>query len=486
MSLGMRTSKALSLIFLAAASASAQTSNPADLANRAAAAMGGAAALRSAITISDFQTAVFGLGQEETWASPARATLSFGKLTVDWAGKRRVLEQESRAVTGAVTRSKQVVAGGIGMNEVGGNQNPLPGAAVANVVQALSREPSQIVLSVIAGFANATPLPAREFRGEMMDGFKVGNDEWYFDRATALPVVMRSIIDDGVLGDRVTLTYYTRWRTTTGPVAVTLPGQVDIEVNGRLNSHTVVTSLASVTEADAVFDIPAAVRDRAQPAPTAPTPAPVTVNLVELAPRVWRAEGGSHHSLIVDQDEGLVVFEAPQSAARATAVLDTLKSRFPGKSVRVVVNSHHHWDHSGGVRGVLARGIPIITHQRNLAFVRSLAAHRKTVAPDAIDRGATPPRIFGVSDTVLSSRNGPAVHLLTLPSGHAHGILAVWVPDARLVFVVDVLTPGPSLPQLGSAEVLAWLQSRNLAAERIVGGHGGIASRADLEAAAAR
>lgn len=54
----------------------------------------------------------------------------------------------------------------------------------------------------------------------------------------------------------------------------------------------------------------------------------------------------------------------------------------------------------------------------------------------------------------------------------------------RLLFVVDVLSPGATLPPLGSAEVEAFLTARGLDAERIVGGYGGIATRADLQAAA--
>ena len=55
---------------------------------------------------------------------------------------------------------------------------------------------------------------------------------------------------------------------------------------------------------------------------------------------------------------------------------------------------------------------------------------------------------------------------------------------SRLLFVVDVLSPGATLPPLGSAEVEAFLTARGLDAERIVGGYGGIATRADLQAAA--
>ena len=52
----------------------------------------------------------------------------------------------------------------------------------------------------------------------------------WFDRPTGLLVVTESVTDDGVLGDRRTLTWYTRWQDAGG---VQLPRQVDTEVNGR-------------------------------------------------------------------------------------------------------------------------------------------------------------------------------------------------------------------------------------------------------------
>lgn len=462
---------------------------PGELAARAITAMGGADALRSAVTTAEFNRATFALGQEETPLSPPRATVAFGTLTVDWAGGRRSLTQESRAVNGTVTRQRQVTSDRIGMNEVNGTPGPMPPGFVAGQLRALGTEPHRVLLALQDAPDGATPLPAQEWRGELMDGIRtqVGGDdmELWFDRVTGLPVVTVTVTDDGVLGDRATETWYTRWRAADGPTAITLPWQTDVMVNGRLASHTIVTALRTDPPEAAAFAIPEAIRLQATPAPEGvpASPPAVIVTLVELAPGVWRAEGGSHHSLVVDQGDGLLVVEAPQNAARSTAVLDTLAARFPAKPVKAVVNSHHHWDHSGGVRGVLARGVPVITHVRNVAFLEGIGQSHKSVAPDALDEGSPLPAITGVTDTVLTGASGPTVHLLSLPTVHVEGILAAWVPDAKLLFVVDVLSPGATLPQLGSAEVEALLTARGLDAERIVGGHGGIASRADLQAA---
>jgi len=307
----------------------------------------------------------------------------------------------------------------------------------------------------------------------------------YFDRRSGLPIVTESVSDDPILGDRRTVSWYTRWQASG---AVWYPRQYDVEWNGRLQTHSVFTAVTiNPPIVDSLFAIPDSISGRAQRGST--TPSPVVVTLVELAPGLWRAEGGTHHSLIIDQGTRLLMVEAPQTSARAQAVLDTLKGRFPTKPVGLVVNSHHHWDHAGGVRGVLAAGVPVLTYGGNTGFVRGIGSARKTVKPDqlAIRVGAARaplPAISAVQDSVVLGTGDGRVVIYRLPTAHVEGMLTAYVPAARVLFVVDVLSPGATLAPVGSAEVVAFVRARGIAVDRVVGGHGGVANWADVERAA--
>jgi hypothetical protein len=163
-------------------------------------------------------------------------------------------------------------------------------------------------------------------------------------------VLTQVLSDDPILGDRRTVTAFTRWQDAGG---IVYARQVDTEVNGRLQTETIVTALTvNGTVADSLFVLPDTIKAKAQP--SNPNPPPITVSLIELAPNVWRAEGGSHHSLIVDQGTRLVLVEAPLSAQRMEALLDTLRSRFPGKPVGVAINPHHH----GTTQAACGRSLP--------------------------------------------------------------------------------------------------------------------------------
>jgi len=479
----------LAVIALLQAPTPAPTPAPRDLVARAVTAMGGEASLRDLRGLSlTFYSATFGLGQEETPQSPARATFTSGTHNIDYAGGRQVSVTETRNVAGVVNRVRRVTTGGIGMSEVNGVPTPDNPGAVANVERNWRRAPERLLIAARDNPAALQRRPARTWRGESVDGVRYANGpdtlDLYFDRRSGLLVLTETLTDDPILGDRRTVVAFTRWQDANG---VFVPRQIDTEVNGRLQTHTVVTAAtANGGVADTLWTIPDSIRSRAQR--SNPTPPPVAVTLVELAPNVWRAEGGSHHTLVVDQGTRLVLVEAPQSAQRMEAVLDTLRSRFPGKPVGLAINTHHHWDHASGLRTVMAAGIPVVTHARNADFVRSIAAARKTVRPDALSRrgGARAARtaVATVEDTLSVGSGAGRIVLYRLPSAHVEGLLAAYVPSAKILFQSDVVNATPTPPAAGSVELVRFVKARGVTVDRVAGGHGVVLPWAEVERAA--
>ncbi len=491
-------SHALAVTILAAAMALGSTAaaanaqalrtggTPRALIERAVQAMGGEQALRGIrTTTTEFNNAAFALGQEETPESPARATMASGRIIADWKGDRRVQVQEVRPVAAAMIRQRQVMAEDIGMNETDGRQAAAAPGQIVGTKRGMRLQPERILLVALDNPSSVTPLRPREWRGSLMDGarFAHGADtvSLYFDRLSGLLTVAESVVDDPILGDRRNVAWYSRWQDAGG--GVKLPRQIDSQANARLQSHSVITS-ATVNGAmdETSFAIPDSISSRAQRASSAP--ALLAVQLVELAPNVWRAEGGTHHSLVIEQPARLVVIEAPQTTARSRAVLDTLRARFPGKPVATVVNTHHHWDHSGGVRAYMAAGIPVVTHLRNAAFIRGLASARKTIDPDALSRRPRVPVVRTLTDSMVLGEGDSRVVIYSIPTIHAEGVLAAYVPASRILFARDVLSPPATLVPAGSAEMVAMLRSRGLTVDRFAGGQGIVVSWGDVEKAA--
>jgi metallo-beta-lactamase superfamily protein len=88
---------------------------------------------------------------------------------------------------------------------------------------------------------------------------------------------------------------------------------------------------------------------------------PVHVDAQKLADGVWYMGGSTHNSVAVEFKDFVAVFEAPLDEERSLAVIGEIEKRIPGKAITYVINTHHHFDHLGGVRTYAQAGATIIT-----------------------------------------------------------------------------------------------------------------------------
>ena len=215
-----------------------------------------------------------------------------------------------------------------------------------------------------------------------------------------------------------------------------------------------------------------------------PGPPVVNVTTEALAPGVWFLAGQSHHSVAVAFEDRLVLIEAPHSEARARAVLAKARELRPGTPVTHLVLSHHHFDHSAGLRAAIAGDLTVITQTGNADFVSAMAARPFTRAPDALARGPQPVRVESVDDTrTISDRTRSLVLHHVAGNPHSDTLLMAYLPKERLLIEVDAFSPGGSYHPY-AANLLAHVERLKLAVDRVVPLHGAVVPWAELVAAA--
>ena len=90
--------------------------------------------------------------------------------------------------------------------------------------------------------------------------------------------------------------------------------------------------------------------------------------------------------MIVEQSDGVVVVEGALSAAAAEALIRYIQANYPNKPVKFVTGSHHHADHSGGMRPFVALGARPVVHANAVSFFSRVFAHRDSqLLPDRLD-----------------------------------------------------------------------------------------------------
>ena len=102
-------------------------------------------------------------------------------------------------------------------------------------------------------------------------------------------------------------------------------------------------------------------------------PAGGSLKLVELAPNVQHVQGGGANNLIVAMKDHLVVFDAPYGETQSRWVIDAAKAKYPGKPIKYLVLTHHHMDHTGGMRTFVAEGATVIVPAPGKAYFEALA-----------------------------------------------------------------------------------------------------------------
>ena len=213
------------------------------------------------------------------------------------------------------------------------------------------------------------------------------------------------------------------------------------------------------------------------------------VQLTEVGKGVVYVTGGTHHSLAIEMKDHLIVVDAPLYEERSQAMIRALESRFPGKPVRVLVSTHFHNDHSGGLRAYAAVGASIITGKASEIFVQEMLKAPHTYVPDSLQKVQKPGTIETVGgEKKILSDGERTVEVYPVKNAHAEGMLVAYVPHAKLLFVSDLFSPGaPRQPPGWPGELLEGITAAGIKVEHIVGGHGSkVGTWAELQQAAAQ
>jgi glyoxylase-like metal-dependent hydrolase (beta-lactamase superfamily II) len=225
------------------------------------------------------------------------------------------------------------------------------------------------------------------------------------------------------------------------------------------------------------------VGDLAAPAAAAAKPAaPAAPNVTAepLGKGVWLLAGGSHHSVLVEFADHLLLIDAPQSEARTLAVIAKAKELVPNKPLTQLATTHHHFDHTAGLRAAIAEGMTVITHAGNKAWAESMAKRPHTSQPDTLAKNATRLEVIGVDDTHEIKDQLNAVVLYHVAGNpHSDTMLMAYIPRDRLIVEVDAYAPGGSYYPY-AANLLENIQKRNLRVDRIVPLHGAVGPFAEL------
>jgi glyoxylase-like metal-dependent hydrolase (beta-lactamase superfamily II) len=275
-----------------------------------------------------------------------------------------------------------------------------------------------------------------------------------------------------------------------GDVVVTNTFAQYDDVNGLKMPKTITTKIDDFTTSEIVVTkqfVDADLGDIAAPqsvlAPVA-VPAP-NVTVTPVAKGVWFLAGQSHHSVLVEFADHLMLIEAPQSEARTLAVIAKARETAKNKPLTHLVTTHHHFDHTAGMRAAIAEGMIVITQTGNREWVDAMARRPHTLQPDLLAKKSARLYVETVDEEKEYKDNFGEVRLFHVAGNpHSDTMLMAYLPQHRMLVEVDAFSPGAAVNPY-AANLLENIQKRDLRVDKIVPLHGAIVPFAELVKVAA-
>ena len=422
-------------------------------------------------------------------------------LTRDLTQPRMRFEWEARQLSrNEDIRFVEVIDGTVGLLQEGSGpaakQSRLHAGRLATRMRDEKRSAAKLLL-IAAGQKSLRRLSDLDVDGmkNRVLAFKDGDDEFriYLDAKTSLPTQTDILDSDPLEGDTSYLLRYGDWRKVQ---EVMMPHSLRYEINGRLFQEEQLKSIRHNATASAeAFSIPESIRNQKPDAAPIPSQwilrrmagnvsyqdfgrAP-NIEWLKLADGVHKVAGGSHATVVIEMRDHLVAVEGPLYEARTAPVVKSIKERFPGKPIRYMVPTHHHLDHSGGIRAFMAEGATIIAPFVAKDFHTRVARSPHTRQPDSLERNkrAVIIEAFGGAPRVLTD-GSRRVEVHPMPTSHAEDTVVVYLQADKMLIEADHISPrgGQVRPAPLVKEFVVGLDKLGLDVATIVGIHGDSAS----------
>ncbi|PWT86924.1 MAG: hypothetical protein C5B57_00215, partial [Blastocatellia bacterium] len=192
------------------------------------------------------------------------------------------------------------------------------------------------------------------------------------------------------------------------------------------------------------------------------------IEVTPMARGVWRISGGT---MVIEFADHMTLFEVDGQPARIKQVIEAARKIVPNKPVTEVIVSHHHFDHSSGLREAVAEGLTVISRRDNGVIFREMTERPAPNFPDDLARSGRKMTFVPVDDHLQLKDAAMTVELYhVIANSHMADALFAYLPEHKMIIEGDIATAAEDLQWWGDS----WLDNiayRKLEVERNVPVH---------------
>lgn len=179
-------------------------------------------------------------------------------------------------------------------------------------------------------------------------------------------------------------------------------------------------------------------------------PAPLRVVTQQLGDGAWILRAGTQ-SVAVEFKDYSAIIDGAGNEDRSLAVLAETRKLIPNKPVKYVINTHHHLDHSGGLRTFVAEGITLITAKENKPYFEKIFNLPHNLDPDELAKNPKPAKFITVGENYILTDGSQSIELYRLrddkypdhQNSHAPDMLIAYMPKYKALAEADFFNPAP-------------------------------------------
>ncbi len=213
----------------------------------------------------------------------------------------------------------------------------------------------------------------------------------------------------------------------------------------------------------------------------------VTIKTISVAPGVHMLMGAGGNIGVSSGEDGVFLID-DQYAPLTKKILAAVK-KISDKPIRFLLNTHWHFDHTGGNENLGKAGITIVAHdnvRKTMSVDQMLKAFNMKVPASA--KAALP--VITFNDTATFHMNGETIHVRHLAPAHTDGDSFVHFKTANVIHTGDIyfnglypfidIDHGGSIDgMINAAGEILKVAGRNT---KIIPGHGPLSDKAQLAA----
>ncbi|MCW8884074.1 MAG: MBL fold metallo-hydrolase [Motiliproteus sp.] len=212
----------------------------------------------------------------------------------------------------------------------------------------------------------------------------------------------------------------------------------------------------------------------------------VQITPTEVAPGIYMLMGAGGNIGVSSGDDG--VFLIDDQFAPLTGKIKSAIAKLSDKSIRFVLNTHWHFDHTGGNENLGKEGVVIVAHdnvRKTMSVNQKISAFSRLIP--AAEKIALPTITF--NDRTTFHMNGETLQVIHIPRSHTDGDSFVHFQNGNVIHTGDIFFNGfyPFIDAEhggtvdGMIKAVDTMLAMTNADTKIIPGHGPLATPKDLE-----